>query len=258
LNWNPEAVEIEREPLEKLDVVIHLAGENLSAGRWSQERKRRIRGSRVDGTRLLSETLADLKLPPRIFLSASAAGFYGNRGDERLTEESEHGSGFLSEVCQAWESATRPAEERGISVFHLRFGIVLAPHGGVLAKMLPLFKLGLGGVLGKGRQYWSWIAIDDLVGIMQYLVRSHLLAGPVNVVAPRPATNREFTETLGRVVSRPTIFPAPAPFLRLAFGQMADEALLSSSRVEPTRLLSSGYTFRYPDLEPALRHCVHG
>jgi uncharacterized protein (TIGR01777 family) len=238
------------------DTVVHLAGENIAAGRWTPQKKARIRDSRVEMTRQLCETVTKLSPPPRVVICASAVGFYGNRGDEVLREESAPGAGFLAEVCCDWETATKPAADAGIRVVHLRFGVVLSPAGGALAKMLTPFKLGLGGVLGDGRQWMSWIALDDAVGVIGHALADDALHGPVNVVAPEPATNHDFTRTLARVLLRPAIFPVPAFALRLALGEMADALLLSSQRVEPARLVASGHRFRFPELEGALRHLL--
>src|SRR3989338_4623676 len=253
--WDPQAGTIEAAKLEGLDAVVHLAGERIT-GRWTAAKKARIRSSRVQGTRLLAETLARLGRPPPTLVCASAIGYYGHRGDELLREESPPGAGFLAEVCREWEAAARPAAEKGIRVVQLRIGVVLSAAGGALALMLTPFKLGLGGRVGTGQQYMSWIALDDLAGIIQHALANESLRGPVNAVAPRAITNREFTKTLGRVLGRPTIFPMPAFAARLAFGQMADELLLASARVEPTRLIASGYKFRTPELEAALRHLL--
>ena len=256
IHWNPAEGSIDREVLAGLDAVVHLAGENIAAGRWNEERKRRIRTSRVDGTRLLCESLSELQTPPNVFVCASAIGFYGDRGDAELDEESEPGTGFLSDVCRQWEAAANPARERGIRVVSLRFGVVLSRDGGALEKMLPPFKLGAGGVIGSGRQYWSWIAIDDVVGAIDHAITCEKLNGPVNCVAPNPVSNREFTRTLGRVLGRPTLIPLPAFAARLALGQMANELLLASARVIPKRLQETGYTFHHPQLEDALRHVL--
>jgi len=256
IKWDPESSEIEQTALEGLDAVVHLAGENIAGGRWTSERKALIRDSRVQGTRLLSETLAKLKAPPKVLVSASAIGFYGDRGDDVLDEESESGSGFLAEVCQEWEEACAAAGNASIRVVNLRTGVVLSAAGGALAKMLLPFKMGVGGVVGSGSQYMSWIAIDDLVGAIHHALVTESLNGPVNVVAPNPATNREFTKTLGRVLKRPTIFPMPAFAARLAFGEMADELLLASTRVEPAKLNSSDFQFQLTQLEGALRHVL--
>ncbi|HEX8140180.1 MAG TPA: TIGR01777 family oxidoreductase [Pyrinomonadaceae bacterium] len=253
IEWNPESGVADPSRLEGFDAVVHLAGENISEGRWTDEKKRRIRESRVKGTRVLAENLAQLAQPPRTLASASAIGFYGNRGDELLNEQSASGQDFLAEVCREWELATRPAAERGIRVANLRFGVILSREGGALAKMLTPFKLGVGGRVGSGRQYMSWITLDDTVGSIYHALTHEDVRGPVNVVAPRPVTNEEFTKTLGQVLSRPTLLPAPAFALRLAFGEMADALLLSSARVEPARLKETGYTFQHPELEGALK-----
>ncbi|HUY13633.1 MAG TPA: TIGR01777 family oxidoreductase [Terriglobia bacterium] len=254
--WNPAAAEIDSASLEGFDAVVHLAGENIAGARWTAEQKQKIRDSRVGPTRVLCESLARLHQPPRVLASASAIGYYGNRGDEWLDEESAPGAGFLPDVCREWEDATGPAAANGIRVIHFRIGLVLSRRGGALAKMLPPFRMGLGGVLGSGRQYMSWIRIDDLVGAIQHCLTSDGLSGPVLAVAPHPVTNREFTKTLGRVLSRPTLFPVPAFVLRMAFGELADALLLASARATPGRLLASGYRFLFPELEPALRHVL--
>ena len=254
--WDPAADSIDAAALEGHDAAVHLAGEPIAEGRWDDEKKRRIRESRVRGTRLLAETLAKLERKPAVLVSASATGFYGNRGEETLTEESASGDDFLSEVCREWEKATLPASQAGVRVVHLRFGIILSRKGGALPKMLTPFKLGAGGRIGSGRQYWSWISLDDAVGAIRHALSEERLRGPVNAVAPRAVTNAEFTSTLGRVLGRPTIFPVPAFAARLAFGEMADALLLGGQRVEPRRLAESGYAFAHPELEGALRHAL--
>jgi hypothetical protein len=253
--WDPAAGRLDPARLEGLDAVVHLAGENI-AGRWTAAKKARIRSSRVEGTRLLAEALAGLKRPPKTLLCASAIGYYGDRGAELLREESPAGTGFLAEVCREWEAAARPAAEKGLRVVHLRIGVVLSPAGGALARMLMPFKLGLGGRIGSGSQFMSWIASDDLSGVIRHALTTESLRGPVNAVAPQAVTNLEFTQTLGRVLRRPTPFPMPAFAARLAFGEMAEALLLASARVEPTRLVASGYRFRAPELEGALRHLL--
>ena len=253
--WDPMAGTIDASAIEGVDAVVHLAGESI-AERWTPAKKANIRDSRVKGTRLLCETLARLSSRPKVLVSASAIGYYGDRGDEILTEDSPPGRGFLSEVCRAWEAATEQAQQHGIRVVHLRTGVVLSPAGGALAKILPPFRLGLGGVLGSGRQYMSWIALDDIVGVIQHAIATEALQGPTNAVAPRAVTNQEFTKTLGKVLGRPTAIPLPAFVARLMFGEMADELLLASARIQPTKLLASGYQFRYPELEDALRHVL--
>lgn len=256
ISWNPETGAVDLARLGGFDAVVHLAGENIAAGRWSEAVKRRIRDSRVEGTRRLCEALAQLEAPPKHLVCASAIGYYGDRGEEVLTEDSAMGTGFLAEVCRDWEAAADPARAQGLRVVHLRIGVVLSPRGGALQKMLLPFRLGAGGVVGSGRQYWSWIALDDVAGACLHVLTHPELTGPVNAVSPHPATNREFTQTLGRVLRRPTVFPLPGFAARLALGEMAEALLLASARVVPQRLLSSGYEFRYPDLEAALRHLL--
>lgn len=253
--WDPAARSIPTPALEGFDAVVHLAGENIAA-RWTAEKKARIRDSRVQGTRLLCDALAQLVKPPKVLLCASAIGYYGDRGESTLREESAPGTGFLAEVCQAWEAAAAPAVQRGVRVVHLRLGVVLSPAGGTLAQMLPPFRRGMGGVVGSGQQYISWIALDDVLGAMHHALSIETLHGPVNVVAPQPVTNHAFTKTLGKVLGRPTVVPLPAFAARLAFGEMADALLLASTRVVPARLQASGYTFQYPELEGALRHLL--
>lgn len=254
--WSPNSGRIDRSVLEGADAVVHLAGENIAAGRWTSAQKARIRDSRVKGTRVLCEAIAGLSNPPRVLVSASAIGWYGNRGDEVLTEESSSGTGFLADVCRDWEAEVEPAEKTGVRVVRLRIGVVLSPRGGALAKMLTPFKLGVGGVIGSGRQHMSWISLDDLVGAIHHALVTESLRGPVNAVSPHPVTQREFTKMLGRVLSRPTVFPMPAGVARVLFGEMAEELLLSSARILPGQLQASGFKFRQPELEGALRHLL--
>jgi uncharacterized protein (TIGR01777 family) len=254
--WQPETGSIATPGLEGLDAVVHLAGENIAAGRWTAEQKARMRDSRVQGTHLLCDALAQLAHPPNVLVSASAIGYYGDRGAEVLREDSRPGRDFLADVCRAWEAATAPAAQRGIRVVNVRFGVVLSAAGGALAKMLLPFKLGAGGRIGSGQQYMSWIALDDVVGAIHHTLITDTLQGPVNAVAPNPVTNAVFTKTLGRVLWRPTLVPLPAFVARAAFGEMADALLLASIRVEPTRLKDTHYAFRYPELEGALRHVL--
>lgn len=256
LRWDPEAGAIDLKGLAGHDAVVHLAGESIAAGHWTQKRKARILESRTRSTRLLAETLAGLAMKPKALLCASAIGFYGSRGDEMLREDSPPGKGFLAEVTRAWEAATGAAEKAGIRVVPLRFGIVLGPGGGALAKMLPAFRMGVAGRFGNGKQYMSWIAIDDVIGAIQHVLGSDDLSGPVNLTAPEPVTNGEFTKTLARVLSRPAVLPVPGLALRIALGEMADEMLLASTRVVPARLLDRGFHFRYPALEGCLRHVL--
>ena len=253
--WDPDAGTIEPEDLEDFDAVVHLAGETI-VGRWTAEKKARILESRAKGTRLLCESLAHLRNRPIVLVSASAIGYYGDRGDQVLDEESSAGSLFLSEVTKAWEAATEPAARNDIRVVNLRIGFVLSNVGGGLAAMLLPFKLGIGGRVGSGRQYMSWIAVDDVVGAISHAILSDALHGPVNAVTPLPVTNREFTKTLGRVLWRPTIFPLPVFAAHLVMGEMADNLLLASTRVRPARLMASGYEFRFPELKGALRHVL--
>lgn len=256
VRWDPAARTIDADALEGVDAVVNLSGENIAGRRWSEARKALLRSSRLEPTRLLAETLARLKKRPRVFVCASAVGYYGNRGDAWLTEKDAPADDFLGRLSVEWEKAAAPAAKAGIRVVHPRIGIVLSPAGGALGKMLLPFKAGVGGVLGAGTQYMSWIAIDDLLGVLHHLLDHADIEGGVNAVAPEPVSNAVFTKTLGRVLGRPTVAPAPAFALRLAFGEMADAALLASCRVRPARLEASGYRFRFPDLEGALRHLL--
>jgi len=255
--WNPSAGTISARDLEGFDAAVHLAGESI-VGRWTAAKKARILESRAQGTRVLCEALAELAHPPQVLVSASAIGYYGDRGDEVLTETSSAGTLFLSQVATAWEVATEPAARRGIRVVNLRLGFVLSAAGGGLAAMLTPFKMGAGGRSGSGRQYMSWIALDDVLGAILHVLTRDDLRGPVNAVAPFAVTNLEFTRTLGSVLRRPAICALPAFAARLAFGEMADNLLLASTRVAPARLLASGYEFRFPKLAEALRHVLGG
>ena len=252
IRWDIEAGTLDPSSLEGLDAVVHLAGENIASGRWTEERKRRILQSRVLGTRLLARSLARLDTPPGVLVSVSAVGYYGDRGEEALDEESGPGTGFLAEVCRAWEAEAAPAAARGIRVVHPRLGMVLSARGGALDRMLPAFRAGFGGRIGSGRQYMSWIALDDLVGAILHAITCDRLEGPVNAVSPHPVTNAEFTRVLARALGRPALMALPAFAARLAFGQMADELLLASARVSARKLERSGYRFRYPRLEEIL------
>jgi uncharacterized protein (TIGR01777 family) len=260
--WSPQADQPFADPtlLEGLDLAIHLSGANLAGQRWTPAYKHEIVSSRTRSTAGLARTLATLAQPPRLLIVASATGIYGDRGDEILTEASPPGTGFLSETCQAWEAATAPAA--GIRVVHLRFGVVLDPHGGALAKVLPLFKAGLGGRLGSGKQWMSWIAIDDLVRAVFHIAgygdaaATQHLEGPVNCISPAPVTNAEYTQALASVLHRPAFATAPAFALRLALGEMADAALLASCRAIPAKLLASGFHFQFPEITPALTHLL--
>lgn len=254
--WDPQQGVVHPARLEGIDAVVHLAGENIAGARWNPTVKERIRDSRVRGTRLLCETLARLERKPKTLICASAIGYYGDRGSEILTEKSTGGTGFLPDVCDEWEAACEPARQAGIRVVNLRIGVILSPKGGALAKMLLPFKLGGGGIVGSGRQYWSWVAIDDVVGAIAHALTHDQLSGPVNCTAPNPATNYEFTKTLGAVLHRPTIIPMPAFAAKLALGEMAEALLLASTRVMPDKLLATGYQFRCPTLDGALRHVL--
>lgn len=249
--WDPERGVINPALLEGVDVFIHLAGENIM-GRWTASKKRRIKESRVKGTQLLCQSLCQLKKPPHVLISASAIGYYGNRGDEILNEQSARGEGFLAEVCEEWEEATRLAAENRIRVVNLRIGMVLSPYGGALQQMLPIFKLGLGGKMGSGDQYVSWIVIDDLVRVVDYTIHQEKLAGPLNAVTPYPVTNQEMTKILGHILHRPTFLAMPNFMVELVFGELGKEVLLSSERVKPKKLEDAGFQYQYPHLEEAL------
>lgn len=250
--WFPEENRIHLDDEIKIDAVIHLAGENIADARWSQKKKDRILNSRVHGTRLLAEAILELKHKPELLISGSAIGYYGDTGDKIVDEDSPRGTGFLSDVAAQWESATKAAEDAGIRTIHLRTGIVLSPDGGVLQKMLLPFNMGLGGVVGKGKQYMSWVSIADVVNIIDHMLNDEQLSGPYNLVAPQPVTNYEFTKSLGRALHRPTISPLPAFAARIMFGEMADALLLSGSKIAATRLNSLGYNFIDRDLEQTL------
>jgi uncharacterized protein (TIGR01777 family) len=254
--WRPERGEIDAARLAGFDAVVHLAGESIGEGRWTAEKKARIRDSRNRGTRLLAESLARLPAPPKTLACASAVGFYGDRGDEWLDEQSPLGAGFLAEVCREWEASARPAVEKGIRVANTRFGFVLSQKGGGLARMLPPFRAGLGGKIGTGRQWMSWIELDDVVAAIEHVLATEALRGAVNVVAPEPVTNAEFTKTLARVLGRPAFFAMPAFAARAVFGEVANELLLASQRAAPKKLLASGHHFAFPTLEGALRHTL--
>lgn len=253
VRWDPSRQSLDAAALDGVAAAVHLAGEPIAEGRWTAAKKLRIQRSRTQGTRLLAESLAALPTPPRVLVSASAVGIYGDRGDEILDEHSPLGSGFLADVGKAWEAATGSAAGAGIRIVHVRLGIVLARQGGALAKMLPAFRLGAGGPLGTGRQWMSWIALEDAVSVILAALGDERIQGPVNAVAPDPVRNADFTSILGRVLNRPAVLPVPAFGLRLLFGEMADEALLASQRVVPTRLRGHGFEFGHPALEPALR-----
>jgi uncharacterized protein len=253
--WDPYAATPMSRPgeINGITAAVHLSGANLAGRRWSSSYKQEILESRVKPTQALATLLAGLRPKPSVLVCASAIGIYGSRGDELLTEASLPGSGFLPEVCLAWERATQPASDAGIRVVHLRFGVVLSPDGGALAKMMPVFRAGLGGRLGSGRQWTSWVALPDVTRAIEFALETGSLAGPVNVVAPKPVTNLEFTRSLGHALHRPTLLRVPAFALRLALGEMAEATILGSERVLPARLSSLGFNFEYPELEAGLR-----
>jgi hypothetical protein len=251
--WDPVSGKVERSKLEGMDAVVHLAGENIARRRWTKARKTKLVNSRVQATEFLAQTMAGLKSRPKVFISASAVGYYGHRPTQIMKEEMSAGTTFLSEICQEWERATQILVTAGVRVVIARFGVVLSRRGGALAKMWLPFNLGLGGKLGNGRQYMSWISIDDTIRAILHVLEKDSLHGPVNVVAPNPVTNRDFTKALGRALSRPTIFPVPGFMLRILIGEIADAALLASCRADPEKLTASGFKFEYPDLDSALQ-----
>jgi len=251
--WQPAQDQLDSEALQGIDAVVHLGGVNIADKRWSPEVKQKIYNSRIQSTTLLANQMAALEQPPSVFLCASAIGFYGDRGVDRLDESSERGRGFLADVCQAWEQSTRPALDAGIRVVNMRFGMILSQQGGALAQMLTPFKLGVGGKLGSGQQYWSWIALPDVINAIQFCLEHAEIQGPVNFVSPDEVTNLEFTKTLGKVLSRPTCLPVPAWGIKTIFGEMGQELMLSSARVTPVRLKEAGFTFEYGQLEDAFR-----
>jgi uncharacterized protein (TIGR01777 family) len=253
IEWHPNQDQIDVSRLKGFDAMINLAGENIAGGRWTDDQKRKIRDSRVNGTHLLSEAVAKLSKRPGVFVCASATGIYGDRGDEILDEQSDSGGGFLAGVCREWEMAAGPVAQAGVRTVNLRFGPILAREGGMLAKLLTPFKMGMGGKVGSGKQYISWVAIEDAIGAIKVALHDESVRGPLNVVSPNPVTNEVFTKTLGHVLSRPTALAMPAFAARLAFGEMADEMLLTSQRVLPKRLTDAGYEFQQPELEGALR-----
>lgn len=253
IEWHPNNDQLDPARLEGFDAIINLSGENIAAGRWTDDQKRKIRDSRINGTHLLSEAIVKLSNRPGVFVCASATGIYGDRGDEILDETSDSGGGFLAGVCREWEMATGPAVQAGVRTVNLRFGPILAREGGMLAKLLTPFKMGMGGKVGSGKQYISWISIDDAVAAVQLALRDESVRGPLNIVSPNPVTNEVFTKTLGHVLSRPTALAIPAFAAKLAFGEMADEMLLTSQRVMPKKLTEAGYEFQQPELEGALQ-----
>jgi len=253
VTWSPSENHLPTESLTGIDAVIHLGGANIADKRWSPDVKKTIYNSRVQSTQLLANTLASMENPPRVFLCASAIGFYGDRAEERVDETSERGQGFLSDVCDAWEQATEPAVKAGIRVVNMRIGMILDKNGGALSKMLTPFKMGLGGKIGSGFQYWSWITLADVINGIQFCLENDNLEGPVNFVAPDEVTNLQFTKALGKALARPTFLPVPAWVIKTAFGEMGQELMLSSARVAPDRLLAAGFQFQHARLEHALR-----
>jgi len=256
IEWHPNQDHLNVQSLEGFDVIINLAGENIAGGRWTDEQKRKIRDSRVSGTHLLSEAIAKMSIKPNAFICASATGIYGDRDDEVLDEWSESGGGFLAGVCREWEKACEPAIKAEVRVVNLRLGPVIAREGGMLAKLLTPFKMGMGGKVGSGKQYISWVGLDDVVNAIKLAINDQSIRGPLNIVSPNPVTNEEFTRTLGHVLNRPTALAVPAFAARLAFGEMADEMLLASQKVLPRKLSATGFQFQYPELEEALKKYV--
>lgn len=253
IHWNPGEGKLDAAELEGFDAVVHLAGDNIAKGRWNAAKKQRIRDSRIQGTQLISKTLAGLKQQPSVFVAASAIGFYGDQRPQPVDESAGRGEGFLADVCTDWEAATKPAETAGIRTVNLRIGVVLSKHGGALEAMLLPFKMGGGGVVGSGKQVWSWVSIHDLVGAIQHAIANDSIRGPLNATSPNASTNKEFTKALGHVLGRPTIIPMPAFLAKILLGEMAEALLLSSSRVIPKKLQESGYEFKHEDLEATLR-----
>ena len=258
IRWDPESGLTNPARLESVDAIVHLAGENIGGGRWTDAMKRRIRSSRVEGTRSLVQSIAVVEKRPQVLVCASAIGFYGDRGAMEMDESSEAGSDFLADVCEQWEAEANAATELGVRVVNVRIGVVLSPNGGALAKMLLPFKLGAGGIVGPGTQYWSWIGLNDLTRILAFCVASDAVSGPVNAVSPEPSTNREFTKTLGKVLRRPTILPLPGFVAKLMLGEMATTLLLASTRVLPEKLQTHGFEFEQPGLADCLQHELHG
>lgn len=251
--WDPLEKIIDPSSLDGFDVVIHLAAASIASWPWSHKKKLKIKNSRVHATHFLSKRLAKLDTKPRSLICASATGYYGDRGEEFLDEDSSAGRGFLSEVCQEWEAAVKPARQAGIRVANLRFGMVLSPENGILAKLLPVFKLGLGAVVGNGKQYLPWVSITDVSRIIKHVIEKSELQGPINVVTPSPVTQAELSKCLARVLNRPLLFTVPSFILKATMGQMAEDLLLTSIRAIPKKLIDSSYTFEHPELEPALR-----
>lgn len=254
--FNPAHGIIDMHRMENMDIVIHLAGENIGSGPWIRNKKNRILESRTKSTALLAKALSNLKNPPKLFACASAIGYYGNCGEETLAESGKPGCDFISDVCEQWEASAAPAKTAGIRTVFLRIGVVLTPAGGALKKMLPVFNAGLGGPIGTGRQYMSWIGIDDVAGAILHIAANQSIRGPINIVSPEPVQNRDFAEILGRVLSRPALLTVPETVIKMLFGQMGEETVLASTRVLPEKLTKTGYRFRHPDLTSALSHVL--
>jgi len=254
--WSPSEGKIDKDKLNEIDGIFHFSGENIASGRWTQSKKDEIYNSRVISTRFLADTISSLLNPPRFLITASAVGFYGSQKDEMLTEAHQTGSGFLARVCRDWEASAEKVRMKGVRLVQARFGVVLSPKGGALRKMLLPFKLGLGGRLGPGTQYMSWISLEEAVQALLALMSNDDLRGPVNIVSPNPVTNNEFTKALGRVLKRPTLFPMPAFVVEILFGEMGREILLGSQRALPKKLEDSGFKFKFSDLEKALRALI--
>ncbi len=252
--WNPDAGTIDQAGLSGADAVVNLAGENIAAKRWTPEQKEKIRTSRVKGTTLLAQTIAGMTSKPEVFVSASAIGLYGDRGDEMLTENSAPGTGFLAEVCKEWEQSTKAAEASGVRIVWARLGVVLSKNGGALQKMLPIFQLGGGGIIGSGKQFMSWVTLDDVVNALIFAIKNKTVTGAINIVAPNSVRNSEFTDALGHALHRPAVLPLPAFAAKIIMGEMADELLLSSARVEPLALEGNKFGFEFPNLAGALLH----
>ncbi len=250
--WDTATGKLQEEKLEGTDAIVHLAGESIASSRWTPAQKAKIRDSRIEGTKQLATAINNLTRPPRVVVSGSAIGFYGDRGNEELTELSQPGTGFLADVCRDWEKSISSVRAKAVRVVNLRTGVVLSTKSGALQKMLPIFQLGGGGNIGSGRQYMSWIALEDEVQAIWHMIKTDSMVGPVNCVAPNPVSNAEFTKILGSVIHRPTILPLPEFAARLIMGEMADELLLASQRCQPKSLLTNGYTFKYPQLAQAL------
>lgn len=255
IRWDPENETLDPADVEGYDAIIDLAGENIF-GRWTEKKKKLILESRIKATRTLTKTILLLKKPPQTFINASAIGYYGSRGDTLLTENSANGTGFLAHVCQEWEIAAKPVLFKDVRLVYTRFGIILSPKGGALSQMLIPFKLGLGGVIGSGKQFMSWITLDEVLGIFNHILNHESLSGPINVVSPNPVTNYDFTKILGKVLTRPTFLSVPGVFAQFIFGEMADELLLSSQKASCSKLIESGYQFCQPELEKAFRQML--